>query len=50
MNLAAGAGTMRIVDLPAAGTDAAIGIRTTKIYTHAFDFGSNAPATIHGVA
>ncbi len=50
MNLTVGAGTMTIVNLPATGTDAAIGISTTKTYTHAFDFGSNAPATINGVA
>ena len=49
-SLPAWAGTMTIVDLPATGTDAAIGISTTKTYTHAFDFGSNAPVTINGVA
>ena len=47
---AAPAGTMTIVDLPAKGTDAAIGMSTTKVYTHAFDFGSNAPVTINGMA
>jgi len=47
---AASAGTMTIVDLPAKGTDAAIGISATKTYTHAFDFGTNAPVTINGVA
>ncbi len=49
INLAAGAGTMTIVNLPATGTDAAIGISTAKTYTHAFDFGSGTPATINGV-
>ncbi len=46
------AGTMTLVDLPATGTDAAIGISTTKTYTHAYDFGSygSGPATINGVA
>ena len=48
--LTAQAGTFTIVDLPATGTDAAIGISTGKTYTHAFDFGSNAPVTINGVA
>ncbi len=43
------AGTFTIVDLPATGTDAAIGINGNKTYTHAFDFGSRAPATINGV-
>jgi hypothetical protein len=43
------AGTFTIVDLPATGTDAAIGISTSKTYTHAFDFGANAPVTINGV-
>lgn len=47
---AAQAGTLTIVDLPATGTDAAIGISVDKIYTHTFDFGSNAPVTINGVA
>ncbi|MGE5295562.1 MAG: hypothetical protein ACM3VT_12095, partial [Solirubrobacterales bacterium] len=37
---AAQAGTFSIVDLPATGTDAAIGIDATKEYTHTFDFGS----------
>lgn len=50
VSLAAQAGTMTIVDLPAAGTDAAIGIDNDKVYTHTFDFGSNAPVTINGVA
>jgi len=49
MCLAAQAGTFTIVDLPATGTDGAIGIRVDKTYTHAFDFGSNAPVTINGV-
>ena len=43
------AGTFTIVDLPATGTDAATGISTSKTYTHAFDFGVNAPVTINGV-
>jgi hypothetical protein len=43
------AGTFTIVDLPATGTDAAIGISTSKTYTHTFDFGANAPVTINGV-
>jgi hypothetical protein len=47
--LTARAGTFTIVDLPATGTDAAIGISTDKTYTHAFDCGSNAPVTINGV-
>ncbi len=39
------------MDLPATGTDAAIGIDATKEYTHTFDFGSDAPvATVNGVA
>jgi len=42
--------SMTIVDLPAIGTDAAIDISPNKTYTHAFDFGSNAPAIINGVA
>jgi hypothetical protein len=49
VSLAAQAGTLTIVDLPATGTDAAIGISTDKVYTHAFDFGSNAAVTINGV-
>ena len=48
--LPAWAGTLTIVNLPATGTDAAIGISTDKVYTHTFDFGSNAPVTINGVA
>jgi len=44
------AATLTIVDLPATGTDDAIGISSGKTYTHAFDFGSNAPVTINGVA
>jgi len=44
------AGTISIVDLPATGTDGAIDISVDKIYTHTFDFGSNAPVTINGVA
>ena len=44
------AATLTIVDLPATGTDDAIGINSGKTYTHAFDFGSNAPVTINGVA
>ncbi len=47
--LTAQAGTFKIVDLPASGTDAAIGISTSKTYTHTLDFGANAPATINGV-
>ena len=47
--LPARAGTLTIVDLPATGTDAAIGISTGKVYTHTFDFGTNAPVTINGV-
>jgi len=43
------AGTFTILDLPATGTDGAIGISGSKTYTHAFDFGSNAPVTINGV-
>ena len=50
MSLTAQAGTMTIVDLPATGTNAAIGISSTKVYTHTYDFGSNAPVTINGVA
>jgi len=42
--------SMTIVDLPAIGTDAAIDIGPNKTYTHAFDFGTNAPTTINGVA
>ncbi|MCF7975591.1 MAG: discoidin domain-containing protein [Phycisphaerae bacterium] len=42
--------TLTIVDLPATGTDAASGISPDKTYTHAFDFGTNAPVTINGVA
>jgi hypothetical protein len=38
-----------VVDLPAIGTDAAIGIDPNKTYTHAFDFGTNAPAIINGM-
>jgi hypothetical protein len=38
-----------VKDLPAIGTDAAIGINPSKTYTHAFDFGTNAPAIINGV-
>jgi hypothetical protein len=49
LSVAAQAGTLTIVDLPAAGTDAAIGISVDKMYTHTFDFGSNAPVTINGV-
>src|SRR4030043_20530 len=44
------AATISIVDLPATGTDDAISINSGKIYTHTFDFGSNAPVTINGVA
>jgi hypothetical protein len=50
MSLTAQAGTFTIVDLPATGTDAAIGIDSTKEYTHTFDFGSGAVATVNGVA
>lgn len=42
--------SMTIVELPAVGTDAAIGIDAGKTYTHAFDFGTGAPSTINGVA
>ena len=42
--------SMTVVDLPATDTDAAIGIDASKTYTHAFDFGDNAPAVINGVA
>jgi hypothetical protein len=49
VSLPAWAGTLTIVNLPATGTDAAIGIGTGKVYTHAFDFGSGTPATINGV-
>ncbi len=44
------AATLIVVDLPAIGTDDAIDINSGKIYTHAFDFGSNAPVAINGVA
>ncbi len=44
------AGTLSVVDLPAIGTDDAIDINISKTYTHTFDFGSNAPVTINGVA
>ncbi len=47
--LTAQAATFTIVDLPATGTDAATGINGNKTYTHAFDFGNTAPATINGV-
>ncbi len=50
LSVAAGGATFTLVELPASGTDAAIGIDSTKTYTHAFDFGSNAPVTINGVA
>ncbi|MEN6425018.1 MAG: LamG-like jellyroll fold domain-containing protein [Phycisphaerales bacterium] len=50
MSMAAQAGTFTIVDLPATGTDAAIGIDSTKEYTHTFDFGSGTVATVNGVA
>ena len=43
------ASSMTIVDLPATGTDAAIGIDETKTYTHTFDFGLGNEATINGV-
>jgi hypothetical protein len=43
-------GTMSVVDLPATGTDGAIDINIDKTYTHTFDFGSNAPVTINGIA
>jgi hypothetical protein len=39
-----------VVELPAVGTDAAIGIDASKTYTHALDFGTGAPTTINGVA
>lgn len=41
--------SMTIVDLPATGTDAAIGIDASKTYTHIFDFGASDVATINGV-
>ena len=41
--------TMTVVDLPATGTDAAIGIDAAKTYTHAIDFGLGNIATINGV-
>ena len=47
--LTAQAATFTIVDLPATGTDAAIGISGSKTYTHAFDFGGAAPVTINGI-
>ncbi len=50
MHPAAQAATFTVVDLPAAGTDDAIGIDSDKIYTHTFDFGLGAPVTINGVA
>ena len=50
MDLVAQAGTFTIVDLPATGTDAAIGIDSTKEYTHAFDFGSGTVTAVNGVA
>ena len=50
MSLIAQAATLTIVDLPATGTDAAIGIDIAKTYTHAFDFGTSGVVTINGVA
>ncbi len=50
LSVAATGATFTLVELPATGTDAAIGIDSAKTYTHAFDFGSNAPVTINGVA
>jgi hypothetical protein len=47
--VSAQAGTFTVVDLPATGTDAAIGISDTKEYTHTFDFGSTTVATVNGV-
>jgi len=47
--LTANAATFTIVDLPAKGTDAAIGISAGKTYTHAFDFGGSAPVTINSI-
>ena len=41
--------SMTIVDLPATGTDAAIGIDASKTYTHTFDCGSGDEAVINGV-
>ena len=41
--------SMTIVDLPATGTDAAIGIDASKTYTHIFDFGSADSAIVNGV-
>ncbi len=44
-------GTISVVNLPATGTDAAIGISTAKTYLCCLDFGNNAtpPASINGV-
>ena len=42
--------SINIVDLPATNTDGAIDIQPYKTYTHAIDFGTNAPAVINGVA
>jgi len=41
--------SMTIVDLPVTGTDAAIGIDTSKTYTHTIDFGLDYIAAINGV-
>ncbi len=41
--------TMTVVDLPATGTDAAIGIDANKTYSHTIDFGSGDIASINGV-
>jgi len=49
VGVTAQAATITIVDLPATGTDAAIDISGLKTYTHAFDFGSNAPGVVNGV-
>ncbi len=43
------ASSMTVVDLPATGTDAAIGIDANKTYTHTIDFGKDGIATINGV-
>lgn len=42
--------SITLVDLPATNTDGAIDIQPFKTYTHAIDFGTNAPAVINGVA
>ncbi len=49
LTVAGQAATFTLVDLPATGTDDAIGIDSSTIYTHAFDFGTSPVATINGV-